>query len=104
MIKWLLDLGDEEAAVERVKNTLARKIKIPGFGHRVYRTEDPRATHLRVLSEELGKRTGDEAIKELVVHRSSSVVEFAATPAAARRKQPEAPKDATISNDKGDSF
>ena len=37
---------------------LANKKKIPGFGHRVYRTEDPRATHLRALSEELGRRTG----------------------------------------------
>ncbi len=49
----------------RVKNTLARKVKIPGFGHRVYRTEDPRATHLRVLSEELGKRTGHEKLYRL---------------------------------------
>jgi citrate synthase len=65
VIKWLLELGDEEAAVERVKNTLARKVKIPGFGHRVYRTEDPRATHLRVLSEELGKRTGQEKLYSL---------------------------------------
>jgi citrate synthase len=65
VIKWLLDLGDEEAAVERVKNTLARKVKIPGFGHRVYRTEDPRATHLRVMSEELGKRTGHEKLFKL---------------------------------------
>ena len=65
VIKWLLDLGDEEEAVERVKNTLARKVKIPGFGHRVYRTEDPRATHLRVLSEELGKRTGHEKLYRL---------------------------------------
>ena len=30
---------------------LARKVKIPGFGHRVYRTEDPRATHLRRMSQ-----------------------------------------------------
>lgn len=65
VIHWLLELGDEEAAVERVKNTLARKVKIPGFGHRVYRTEDPRATHLRVLSEELGKRTGHEKLYRL---------------------------------------
>jgi citrate synthase len=65
VIKWLLDLGDEEAAVARVQNTLARKVKIPGFGHRVYRTEDPRATHLRVLSEELGKRTGHEKLYRL---------------------------------------
>jgi citrate synthase len=65
VIKWLLALGDEDEAVERVRNTLARKVKIPGFGHRVYRTEDPRATHLRVLSEELGKRTGQEKLYRL---------------------------------------
>src|SRR6185312_16166620 len=39
VIRWLLGLGDEDAAVEAVKGTLARKVKIPGFGHRVYRTE-----------------------------------------------------------------
>jgi citrate synthase len=65
VIKWLLSMGDEDEAVDRVKNTLARKVKIPGFGHRVYRTEDPRATHLRVLSEELGKRTGHEKLFRL---------------------------------------
>jgi citrate synthase len=62
VIHWLLALHGEDEAVERVQNTLARKVKIPGFGHRVYRTEDPRATHLRVLSEELGKRTGQEKL------------------------------------------
>jgi len=62
VIKILLQLTSEEAAVDRVKSTLARKIKIPGFGHRVYRTQDPRAAHLRVLSEELGKRTGHEKL------------------------------------------
>jgi citrate synthase len=58
VIRWLLSLTNEEDAAVRVRNTLAKKVKIPGFGHRVYRTEDPRATHLRELSEELGKRTG----------------------------------------------
>ena len=58
VIKILLELGGEADAVARAKDTFARKAKLPGFGHRVYRTEDPRATHLRVLSEELGKRTG----------------------------------------------
>ena len=62
VIRWLLQLSDEDAAAERVRNTLARKVKIPGFGHRVYRTEDPRATHLRVLSAELGARTGQEKL------------------------------------------
>ena len=62
VIRILLNLGDEADAEARVKDTLARKVKFPGFGHRVYRTEDPRATHLRVLSEELGKRTGHEKL------------------------------------------
>jgi len=65
VIHWLLELGNEETAVDRVQNSLARKIKIPGFGHRVYRTDDPRASHLRVLSEELGKRTGQEKLYRL---------------------------------------
>ena len=37
---------------------LAQKKKIPGFGHRVYRTEDPRATHLRTMSRDLGATSG----------------------------------------------
>src|ERR1700730_621473 len=58
VIRMLLKVGEPDKAVERAKDMMARKVKIPGFGHRVYRTEDPRATHLRVMSEELGKRTG----------------------------------------------
>jgi citrate synthase len=45
--------------VEYVKNMLAARQKISGFGHRVYKTEDPRATHLRRMSEQLGKDSGD---------------------------------------------
>lgn len=41
--------------VDFVKNMLAQKKKISGFGHRVYHTEDPRATHLRKMSEDLGR-------------------------------------------------
>ena len=47
VIKILLDAGTPERAVAKVKEMLAQKKKIPGFGHRVYHTEDPRATHLR---------------------------------------------------------
>ncbi len=60
VIRMLLQVGSSEKAVERVHEMFANKIKIPGFGHRVYRTEDPRATHLRRMSEELGKSTGQE--------------------------------------------
>jgi citrate synthase len=38
-----------------VKGMLAQKKKVPGFGHRVYHTEDPRATHLRKMSHDLGE-------------------------------------------------
>ncbi|HUJ20026.1 MAG TPA: citrate synthase [Bryobacteraceae bacterium] len=58
VIRMLLKAGSPDNAVSYTQETLSRKLKIPGFGHRVYRTEDPRATHLRALSEELGKRTG----------------------------------------------
>jgi citrate synthase len=58
VIRMLLAAGDERTALQHVQDMLAKKIKIPGFGHRVYHTEDPRATHLRALSEELGRRTG----------------------------------------------
>jgi citrate synthase len=44
---------------EYVRNMLAQKKKVPGFGHRVYHTEDPRATHLRVMSRDLGKSSGE---------------------------------------------
>ena len=62
VMRLLIEIG-EDAAPERIdeaiRSRLARKIKIPGFGHRVYRTEDPRATHLRRMSRELGERTGN---------------------------------------------
>ena len=57
----LLHKIDKEGAdpVEYVKKMLAAKQKISGFGHRVYKTEDPRATHLRKMSEQLGHDSGD---------------------------------------------
>jgi citrate synthase len=64
VMKMLLELG-QTASGDRVddviRGKLARKEKIPGFGHRVYKTEDPRATHLRQMSKELGKRSGNTA-------------------------------------------
>src|SRR5205823_7849067 len=62
VMRLLLEIGtdaapDKAEAVVRAK--LARKEKIPGFGHRVYHTEDPRATHLREMSRDLGKRAGE---------------------------------------------
>ena len=64
VMKLLLELGQTatgERVDEVVRGKLARKEKIPGFGHRVYKTEDPRATHLRRMSQDLGKRSGNTA-------------------------------------------
>jgi citrate synthase len=44
--------------VDYVREMLAAKKKVPGMGHRVYKTEDPRATHLRAMSEQLSKDAG----------------------------------------------
>ena len=44
--------------VDHIKEMLAAKKKVPGFGHRVYTTEDPRATHLRKMSHDLGEKDG----------------------------------------------
>ncbi len=58
VMRLLLKIGDVSNAVPTVKQMLANKEKIMGFGHRVYKTEDPRATHLRKMSEELCRQTG----------------------------------------------
>jgi citrate synthase len=56
----ILEAIDKAGAdpVEHIKGMLAAKKKVPGFGHRVYHTEDPRATHLRKMSEDLGRSSG----------------------------------------------
>jgi citrate synthase len=59
VMKMLEEIGEVEGVEEHIKGKLGRKEKIMGFGHRVYKTEDPRATHLRRLSRELGERVGD---------------------------------------------
>lgn len=51
--------GTPENAVAYVRELLGRGKKISGFGHRVYKTEDPRATWLRRFSEELSRKRGE---------------------------------------------
>ena len=59
VMKMLLEIGNVDNVDGYVKDALAKKKKIMGFGHAVYRTEDPRATHLRRFSKEMGQRKGD---------------------------------------------
>ncbi|HEX2180378.1 MAG TPA: citrate/2-methylcitrate synthase [Actinomycetota bacterium] len=59
VFEMILKIGSVEAVPEDIKGRLARKEKIMGFGHRVYKGEDPRATILRELARDLGARKGD---------------------------------------------
>jgi citrate synthase len=56
----ILEAIDSSGAnpIDYIKGMLAQKKKVPGFGHRVYNTEDPRATHLRAMSRDLGHSSG----------------------------------------------
>ena len=73
-MRMIQDIGEVGRAESYVKDLFARKEKIMGFGHRVYRTvDDPRATILRGLSRQLGEMAGDlrwyqisEAVEKVV--------------------------------------
>jgi citrate synthase len=58
-MKMLEAIGSLDRAEAFVQGAFAQKKKIMGFGHAVYRTEDPRATHLRPMAERLGARSGE---------------------------------------------
>jgi citrate synthase len=59
VMRLLEHIGSVDRVEPVIMDILAAKKKIPGFGHRVYRTEDPRARFLRTMSQRLGERAGD---------------------------------------------
>jgi citrate synthase len=59
VMKMLLEIGSLDRVDDYIHAKLARKEKIMGFGHRVYHTEDPRATHLREMSKALAESSGE---------------------------------------------
>jgi citrate synthase len=67
-MRMLLQIGEPGKVDEFVRNLFAQKKKIPGFGHRVYHTEDPRATHLRRMSKEACERAGQAKWYEMSIH------------------------------------
>jgi len=67
VIHMLLATKSPDEAVAKVTADLSnkeQKIKVSGFGHRVYKVLDPRAVHLKKMSEELGQRTGHTELFE----------------------------------------
>jgi citrate synthase len=74
VMKTLQEIGELEQVDDYIANAFASGEKIMGFGHRVYHTEDPRATHLRRMSEATAQRQGNtkwfdmsKRIEELVI-------------------------------------
>ncbi len=65
VINMLLEIDNVERAEGYIKAALADKKKIPGFGHRVYKTRDPRAEFLKAMAKALSERTGQSKLYEL---------------------------------------
>ena len=65
VMKMLEAVGEPEKAEGWGRDAFTQKRKIMGFGHAVYRTEDPRATHLRRLSRQIGEEAGDRRFYDL---------------------------------------
>ncbi|HEY0171024.1 MAG TPA: citrate synthase [Pyrinomonadaceae bacterium] len=59
VMKMLLEIGSPDRAEGWLREALATKKKVMGFGHRVYKTEDPRSVWLRKFSRELGEARGE---------------------------------------------
>ena len=59
VMRLLERIGSIDRVEPVIMEMLAAKKKVPGFGHRVYRTEDPRARFLRSMSQRLGERAGE---------------------------------------------
>lgn len=65
VIEVLEKIGSPDNAPSYVREMLAQKLRVMGFGHRVYKTIDPRAVMLRELSRQLGEKTGDSRLYEI---------------------------------------
>jgi citrate synthase len=58
-MEMFLQIGDPDKAEDWVANAIKEKHKIMGFGHRVYKVEDPRSVPLRAMSHRLSQEKGD---------------------------------------------
>ncbi|MCE2967070.1 MAG: citrate/2-methylcitrate synthase [Phycisphaerales bacterium] len=76
----LNEIPSLEATEKYVLDKLAKKDKIMGFGHRIYKSYDPRATHLQVLAKDLAAETGNSSLFE----KSKKIEDVMATAVAAK--------------------
>jgi citrate synthase len=74
VMRTLQSIAPDQVA-QAVRQKLAAGEKIMGFGHRVYKTEDPRATHLRDMSRELAEAAGDDTFYRMSREMEKVVLE-----------------------------
>ena len=65
VMEVLQEVGSLQRAESWVRDALAKKVRIMGFGHRVYKTGDPRARYLKSLCGELASQTGHEDMEQM---------------------------------------
>jgi citrate synthase len=80
VMRMLLEIGDIDRVDQYMRGAFASKRKIMGFGHRVYKADDPRAMWLQKLSRELGDATGDRRWFEMSERIRATVQENRALP------------------------
>ena len=66
VMRMVEKIKDPEKAEAWIRKALVDKARIMGFGHRVYRVEDPRAKHLRRLASELGQQVGKTSYVQIL--------------------------------------
>jgi len=66
VMRMVEQIKSPERAEAWIRKALADRARVMGFGHRVYRVEDPRAKHLRRLATELGRQAGDTSYVEIL--------------------------------------
>ena len=74
VMKMALEIGQPENAAEYCRNILDNGGRIMGFGHRVYRAEDPRARHLRERSRLLGEKLGQPHWFQILTYLEEEVM------------------------------
>lgn len=75
VLKTLQEVGSVENVVPWVESVRAKKGKFMGFGHAVYKVEDPRAVHLKDLSRRLGVETGDTKLYDISLAMEKAIIE-----------------------------
>jgi citrate synthase len=74
VLKTLIEVGEVKNVVPWVEEVRAKKGKFMGFGHAVYKVEDPRAIHLKDLSRRLGLEHGDTRLYDISIAMEQAVI------------------------------